>query len=191
MKYTGRAAVVLVAMALIMGWSATSFAQEGSIGGQSESMERNGLGIHAGLFLADNDPMLGAEGRFTFDLSPDFGLTINPRASYVFVSSEGDVSQQNLFFDVNALAMMNLDAVRPYAGAGLNVWFARFSLDGESDSETEINPNLLVLGAEFIIDESMLGFADLQLTRFSFSDPFFGSFSTTEATLRAGINFGL
>ena len=193
MKYGKKLGLMVAVVATVMAMSATVFAQDGAIGGQAESMERNGLGVHAGLMLWDEtDPFIGAEGRFTFDLTPEFGLTINPKASYIFVGTGDfeDASRHDLMFDGNVLATLNLDDIRPYGGMGLNIWHWRESFGGESFSETEVNFNILVLGSEFDIDDSMVGFADLQLTRFSFSEGGF-SVSFTEPSLRVGINFGI
>ena len=191
MKYGKKLGLMVAVVATVMAMSATVFAQDGAIGGQAESMERNGVGVFGGVgFFEDTDPILGVEARFGFDISPDLGLMINPKGSYVFVSSEGDISQTNLFFDINVLAMMDLDGFRPYGGMGLNIWYLRVSAGGDSDSNTEFNPNLLVVGGEFDVNEQALGFIDFQLTRFSVSSVF-GSISSTDAMVRAGINFGI
>ena len=168
--------------------SATAYAEEAQIGGQDSSMERMGLGIHGGLafYFHQTEPFVGLEGRVSRDVTPDFGVTFNPKASYVFLSGMDGESWTVLSYDLNVLGMFNLGNIRPYVGLGINVLYFRESIGSFSDSETEVSPNILIVGNEFDINDSTLFLLDVQMTRF---DDY--GYSVTETMLRAGINFGI
>lgn len=139
-------------------WAQTDMDADDEVDEERSTSDMEGLkvGPSLGFEIDWGDPYIGADGRYTMDVHPDFALAINPTFQYVFVSNV-----TVLQFDTNALFKFPVDEmITPYAGAGLG--FTRLSVSGFGGN-TELAINLLG-GAEFDVHEQFDVFAQLKLS---------------------------
>ena len=150
----------------------SSGAEANPSGGEFLDFRRSTAGIFFGYDFEVEDPFLGGEGRFSFDLAPNFAASLNPALSYYFISEQeffGVTSQVRLLqFDLNALAHLIIDGpIEPYVGLGLAVQNSRVRVTAgsseSSDSETGLGLNI-VAGTEVNIDGPLVPFAQLRVT---------------------------
>jgi len=118
------------------------------------------IGPRVGIDVGDDldSPFIGAEVRF---LAGDLPVTFVGSFDYYFIDDETitfggqTVEADNSAFtlDFNALYMFGIDneAFTPYAGGGLGITRGSTDFNGESESNTEVNLNV-VGGAEFPLD---------------------------------------
>lgn len=152
------------------------------------------LGGLVGYDMDIEEPMVGADMRFTFPADPSFDLALNPAANYYFVSSGGFIDSATLLqFDFNLLFQFPLEgSITPYVGGGLAMIYLRISgedpFGGETISETEneIGFNMLVAGIEAQVDPSARIFSQVRLSRFSIDGQ-----SDTTFSLMGGVSFFL
>ncbi len=159
--------------------------EDGAATADAPSVAGTSIGGFFGYDLDFEEPLLGADARVGFDIpdvAPGFGLAVNPALSFYLVSG-GTFLQ----VDANVLAQFALDnGIIPYGGLGLAITHT----SDDFDSNTEVQFNLLVAGATIPIEDAISAFAQMRLTRHSFSDMGF-SISVTALTLMGGVSFGI
>lgn len=158
---------VLVAVTTLLLWAPPVFADDPDVEAASNGLEGTSLGGFAGYETDQEEPFLGAEARFVFDIDPSVALAVNPALNYFLISSDdyGMESLRVMQIDGNALFLFPLEgSVTPFAGAGLAIFYGRGCAFGFCDSETELGLNALG-GLEIELDGSVDLFTQIRITR--------------------------
>ncbi len=165
-KYGGWLAAVCLVVTMI--WPAGVEADEWTV----PELQRTTAGAMFGYEFEVEDPLLGLESRFTFEILPNIAASFNPAVNYFFMSPRefpGGTVESSLFqVDANVLGHLVVDGpVEPYAGIGLAIQHARIEVESfvgdAEESETGLGLNVLV-GTEVSIEGPLAPFVQLRVT---------------------------
>ncbi len=138
----------------------------------SVDFRRSSAGLFFGYDFEVEDPLIGADLRFSYNVANNFALSLNPAFTYYFMDDRQvfgiTIESRLVQFDVNALAHLVIDGpIEPYVGLGLAINHARIRAEGwgaeSSESETSLGLNLIA-GTEINLDGPLVPFAQLRVT---------------------------
>lgn len=139
--------------------------------GSTSAMSMEGgilVGVQ-GSFGDDSDFGVGVRGEYSLEEMVGLPVSAAVSADYFFPDSGDGVDVTWIEVNANALYTVPVsEQIKPYAGAGLNVAYAKVSFDNDyyqgdaSNSDTEIGLNILG-GAKFDLGLGFTPFAEFRL----------------------------
>jgi opacity protein-like surface antigen len=161
--------LVVSCLVAILGFPTVAQAQSG---GEGVDFRRSAVGLYFGYDFEVEDPLAGVDMRFSYNVAPQFAVSLNPALTYYFMSDRRvfgvTIESRLVQFDVNALGHLIIDGpIEPYVGLGLAINHARMHAEGWGGEATETETNLglnLLAGLEVNIDGPLVPFAQLRVT---------------------------